>query len=99
MTDGSLRRRTALVTRRRQRGGAAGHVADLTVKSEVADLLAAAGNQTGLDEWRSGLDRNLTTAFLVTRAVLPGMLSRGRGRLANVASTTGPVNAMPDEAR
>jgi 3-oxoacyl-[acyl-carrier protein] reductase len=49
-------------------------------------------------DWRAGLERNLTTAFLVTRAVLPGMLGRGWGRIVNVASTTGPVNAMPDEA-
>lgn len=54
--------------------------------------------ELSLADWRTGLDRNLTTAFLVTRAVLPGMLDRGWGRVVNVASTTGPVNAMPDEA-
>ena len=48
--------------------------------------------------WRSGIERNLTTAFLVTRAVLPGMLERRWGRVVTVASTTGPVQANPDEA-
>ena len=50
------------------------------------------------DLWRADVERNLTTAFLVTRAVLPGMTARGWGRVVNVASTTGPVNAMPGEA-
>ncbi len=49
-------------------------------------------------DWASGLHRNLTTAFLATRAVLPGMLAAGWGRVVNVASTTGPVNAMPAES-
>jgi 3-oxoacyl-[acyl-carrier protein] reductase len=48
--------------------------------------------------WDADLARNLRTAFLVTRAFLPGMAGRGWGRVVNVASTTGPVNAMPDQA-
>lgn len=51
-----------------------------------------------LEQWELGLRRNLTTAYLVTRAALPGMLERGWGRIVNVASTSGPVNAMPHEA-
>src|SRR5262245_50355199 len=31
-------------------------------------------------EWRRGMDINLTTAFNVTRAVLPHMVARGYGR-------------------
>jgi 3-oxoacyl-[acyl-carrier protein] reductase len=49
-------------------------------------------------DWRSALDRNLTTAFLVSRAFVGGMTERGWGRIINVASTTGPVNAVPAEA-
>jgi 3-oxoacyl-[acyl-carrier protein] reductase len=45
-------------------------------------------------DWQRSLDRNLTTAFLVTRAVLPGMKSRRRGRIVNVSSTTGTVSAV-----
>jgi 3-oxoacyl-[acyl-carrier protein] reductase len=48
--------------------------------------------------WRAGIARNLDTAFLVTRAMLPGMLERGWGRIVNVASVTGPVVAYPGDA-
>jgi NAD(P)-dependent dehydrogenase (short-subunit alcohol dehydrogenase family) len=44
-----------------------------------------------VDEWRAQLDVNATGAFLCTRAVLPGMLSRDRGRVVTVASTAGLV--------
>ena len=47
--------------------------------------------------WRGGLARNLDTAFLVTRAALPGMVDRRWGRIVNVASVTGPQMAMRDE--
>lgn len=55
---------------------------------------------TGLSypDWRLGLARNLDTAFLLTRAVLPGMLAGGWGRIVNVASTSGYLNAMPEQA-
>jgi len=35
------------------------------------------------------LDVNLTGTFLCTRAVLPGMVERGWGRIINIASTAG----------
>jgi 3-oxoacyl-[acyl-carrier protein] reductase len=41
--------------------------------------------------WHTVLERNLTTAFLVTRACLPAMIERGWGRIVNVSSTTGAV--------
>jgi 3-oxoacyl-[acyl-carrier protein] reductase len=44
--------------------------------------------------WQAALARNLTTAFLVTKAALPAMTSRGWGRIIMVASVTGPVMAM-----
>jgi len=47
------------------------------------------------EEWRRGMDINLTTAFNVTRAALPGMVARGYGRIVNVASVTGPVVSNP----
>jgi 3-oxoacyl-[acyl-carrier protein] reductase len=40
------------------------------------------------ETWHLTLNRNLTTAFNVTRAVLPGMKSRRWGRIVNVSSTT-----------
>jgi len=54
--------------------------------------------QLNLGEWRAEIDRNLTTAFLVSRSLVAGMVERGWGRVVNVAATMGPVNAMPAEA-
>jgi 3-oxoacyl-[acyl-carrier protein] reductase len=57
------------------------------------DALADLGEVT-LAQWQRSVERNLTTAFLVTRAVLPGMKLRGRGRIVNISSTTGGVSAV-----
>jgi 3-oxoacyl-[acyl-carrier protein] reductase len=51
-----------------------------------------------LPTWQAALARNLTTAFLVTKAALPAMISRGWGRIIMVASVTGPVMAMRADA-
>ena len=44
-------------------------------------------------QWAGALDRNLTTAFRAVQRALPGMRERGRGRIVNVASLSGPVQA------
>ena len=44
-------------------------------------------------EWRSAVDVNLTSVFLVTRAMIGGMRDAGFGRIVSVASTTGAVQA------
>lgn len=49
--------------------------------------------RTTLADWRAQVDVNATGAFLCTRAVLPGMLERGGGRIVTVASTAGVVGA------
>lgn len=36
--------------------------------------------------WRQVIDLNLTSAFLVTRAIAPSMIERGRGVIVNVSS-------------
>lgn len=54
--------------------------------------------QVTAGQWHRSLERNLTTAFLVTRALLPGMKQRGYGRIVNVSSTTGTVAAMPGDS-
>ena len=49
--------------------------------------------ELSLATWTAGIRRNLDTAFLVSRAMLP-MISRQRGRIVMIASVTGPVMAM-----
>jgi NAD(P)-dependent dehydrogenase (short-subunit alcohol dehydrogenase family) len=49
--------------------------------------------RTTLADWRRQLDVNATGAFLCTRAVVPGMVERGSGRVVTVASTAGLVGA------
>ena len=39
-----------------------------------------------LAEWQQLLDVNLTSAFLVARAVVPQMIARGEGKIVNVGS-------------
>ena len=45
--------------------------------------------RTTSDAWRAMLEVNLTGAFLMSRAVLPGMVERGWGRIVSIASTAG----------
>jgi 3-oxoacyl-[acyl-carrier protein] reductase len=49
-------------------------------------------------DWQRALALNLTTAFLVTRAVVPQMVARGYGRIVQVSSVTGPVVAIAGES-
>jgi 3-oxoacyl-[acyl-carrier protein] reductase len=54
-------------------------------------------SQLSVDEWRAEIDRNLTTAFLCSRAFAPPMAERGWGRIVNLSATAGPVSALPAE--
>lgn len=60
----------------------------------VSDTRAPrAGGGAPLDHWHASLDRNLTTTFLMTRAVTGIMRAAGYGRIVNVSSVSGPVAA------
>ena len=54
--------------------------------------------EVAVEEWDGELAINLRTAFLVTRACLPGMLERGWGRIVMVSSVTGPIVSNPGAA-
>lgn len=55
-------------------------------------------DEISLDDWHLSLERNLTTCFLVTQAVLPLMRAQKYGRIINIASTSGPVQAFVGDA-
>lgn len=48
------------------------------------------------EDWAFSVDLNMTAMYRVTRAVLPGMLARGRGSVVNVASAVGSIQAAPN---
>jgi gluconate 5-dehydrogenase len=52
--------------------------AGITIRTPLEEM--------ALEEWQRVLDVNLTSAFLVARAVVPGMLERGHGKVVNVGS-------------
>ncbi len=64
---------------------------------EIDILLNNAGLSRGLDklyegkrqDWEEMIDTNIKGLLHVTRAVVPGMLSRGRGHIINIGSTAG----------
>jgi NAD(P)-dependent dehydrogenase (short-subunit alcohol dehydrogenase family) len=49
--------------------------------------------RTDLALWQRHLTVNATAPFLFTRALVPGMLARGWGRVVNIASTAGLAGA------
>jgi 3-oxoacyl-[acyl-carrier protein] reductase len=46
-------------------------------------------------DWQRQIEITLNTAFLMTRAVLPGMVAKKYGRIVNVSSVTGPLVSHP----
>ncbi len=70
----------------------------------AVDVASSGGDESGsvgtmtYEQWRLSLARNLDTAFLTTRSVLPGMRQQRWGRIVMIASVTGPVMAMRGEA-
>jgi 3-oxoacyl-[acyl-carrier protein] reductase len=52
----------------------------------------------GLDDLQRELDVTLMTAFHITRAVLPGMVNGGYGRIVMISSVTGPYVTAPGSA-
>lgn len=86
------------VERLYEHAAALGDVSVLVNNAGMAVLgeMAAPSQLEAIDlgDWQRSLERNLTTAFLVSRAFLLGMKARGYGRIVNVSSTTGAVSAV-----
>lgn len=59
--------------------------AGVRAHGQLADL--------SLQDWQTVVDTVLTGAFLTTRAVLPGMVSRNWGRIVNIAGVSGQSGA------
>jgi 3-oxoacyl-[acyl-carrier protein] reductase len=74
-----------------------------SVSAPAVDVESGGGSESGTatemsyPQWRRSITRNLDTAYLATRAVLPGMVEGGWGRVVMVTSVTGPVMAMRGE--
>ena len=51
-----------------------------------------------IEDWDLMMDNNAKSAFLVTRAVLPGMLERGHGSIINTSSTAISVCSKMESA-
>ena len=70
---------------------------DVLVNNAGGDLQREFHNLTE-DEIQGVLELNLTSAVVLTRLVLPGMLERGRGHVVNVSSMAGRVSFPYTEA-
>lgn len=54
--------------------------------------------ETTDEDWQHALERNLSSAFYVTRAALPQLIAGGDGRVINISSVSGPVVAYRGNA-
>jgi NAD(P)-dependent dehydrogenase (short-subunit alcohol dehydrogenase family) len=55
-------------------------------------------SETDLETWNFLINLNLSSAFLVARTVLPGMLARGHGKLIFISSKVGSQPAANEAA-
>lgn len=74
-----------------------------SVSSPALTVEPGGGSESGTltelsyEQWQRSLARNLDTAYLTTRAAMPGMVEAGWGRVVMVTSVTGPVMSMRGE--
>ena len=60
---------------------------DLLVNNAGLALGMEPAQEASLDEWDSMIDTNIKGLLYMTRALLPGMVSRDRGHIVNLGST------------
>lgn len=51
-----------------------------------------------VEDWQKSFDQNVTSIFHTIRAVLPGMVERGRGSIINVASVASSITGVANRA-
>ena len=69
---------------------AAAHLGDVDILINNAGIAGSGPlHRMSLDEWNRYFAVNATGTFLCTRAFLPGMVERKRGRIVNIASVAG----------
>src|SRR4249919_35244 len=87
---------SGLVTAALDRWGRLDIVVNNAGMTSAANPVYESGTAEAMDlaTWQAALARNLTSAFLVTKAALPAMTAHGWGRVVMVASLTGPVMAI-----
>jgi NAD(P)-dependent dehydrogenase (short-subunit alcohol dehydrogenase family) len=59
---------------------------DVLVNCAGVTIAGHAVDEVSLEDWKLQIDVNLTGTFLTTRAVVPSMRERRRGRIVNLAS-------------
>lgn len=62
---------------------------DLLVNNAGLALGLAPAHEASLDQWEQMVDTNVKGLMYLTRAILPGMVQRGRGHVINIGSTAG----------
>lgn len=62
---------------------------DLLVNNAGLALGMEPAHKASLDDWETMVDTNIKGLMFLTRAILPGMVARGRGHIVNIGSTAG----------
>jgi 3-hydroxy acid dehydrogenase/malonic semialdehyde reductase len=62
---------------------------DVLVNNAGLALGLEPAHRASLDEWEQMIDTNCRGLVVLTRAILPGMVERGRGHVVNVGSVAG----------
>lgn len=62
---------------------------DVLVNNAGLALGLDSADQANLDDWETMVDTNILGLIAMTRAVLPGMKTRGRGHIVNLSSIAG----------
>lgn len=62
---------------------------DVLVNNAGLALGLEPAHRASLDQWEQMVDTNIKGLLTLTRAILPGMVERGRGHIINIGSTAG----------